>query len=473
MSTPGFVALASDFVDTLGALAGTENVVTDPAGIATLSKDYFWYSPILRDRLEPRVAAAAVRISDLETLRSIVSLAAREKVPITIRASATGNYGQCIPLHGGLVLDLSPMDRILSIDDGVVTAEPGARLGPIENAARARGWELRCYPSTWIKASIGGFIGGGSGGIGSVSWGGLREPGTIKRLTLLTIEEQPRTIVLDEADTLRAFHAYGTNGIITGLQLRLAPARAWDQLVIAGTSWDRLLDFANALAADDAIPKRLLTILEDPIPSYFKPIRKLYPPGHHLAFVEVESSTTSTVADSARAAGLVVSHVIPHHEPRRSPMLSDYTWNHTTLWAIKADPAYTYIQAGFGDNAREQFQLLRNRFPGEIFFHLEYIRGSGPDGRLGRVQVGGIPLVRFSTEARLKELICYCREIGVMIGDPHTCYVEDGGRGDVFFPHHELKAEADPHGLLNPGKLKHYPHNPFATAGSMPQFLFT
>jgi FAD/FMN-containing dehydrogenase len=472
MSSPGFVTVSPDLLDALSAVAGTENVITDPAGVETLSKDYYWYSPVLRKRLEERRASAVVKVSSLDVLRDVVSLAVKAGVPITPRGAATGNYGQCIPLYGGLVLDLSGLDAIVSIADGVVTAEPGARLSSIENEARAKGWELRCYPSTWIKASLGGFISGGSGGIGSITWGGLRDDGNIKQIKLLTVEESPRIIVLDEADSLLAFHAYGTNGIMVELQLRLAPAVPWEQMIVASTSWDALLDFTQGIAEDPLIPKRLVTVLEDPIPSYFKPIKKFYPAEHHLTFLEVATPKAAEVKARAEAAGLTVSHQIPHHEPRRAPMLSDYTWNHTTLWAIKADERITYLQSGFSENYREQIRLLHQRFPGEMMFHLEFVRGAPRNGPMNRVSIGSIPLVVFQSEERLKEIIQYCTEIGVFTANPHTCYVDEAGRANDFEQQRALKLKVDPKGLLNPGKMKTHPVNPFVVPGSMPHFLF-
>jgi hypothetical protein len=159
-----------------------------------------------------------------------------------------------------------------------------------------------------------------------------------------------------------------------------------------------------------------------------------------------------------------VPQIIPHHEPRRSPMLSDYTWNHTTLWAIAADERFTYLQSGFGDNFRDQFRQLRTRFPGEILLHLEFMRGNSKLGVFGKVSCGAIPLVRFTSAARLQEIIGYCTEIGVFTANPHTYYVEEGGRDFGFAAQCALKAENDPQGLLNPGKLKTYPHNPFLRA---------
>ena len=106
------------------------------------------------------------------------------------------------------------------------------------------------------------------------------------------------------------------------------------------------------------------------------------------------------------------------------PLLSDYTWNHTTLWAMKSDPAYTYLQCGFDAViARSQFARLKQRFGDEFLFHIEFMKNAQ-----GVVFPGSIPVVRFSTEKRLNEMIDYCREIGVGVANPHVNNVEGGGR---------------------------------------------
>ena len=93
----------------------------------------------------------------------------------------------------GVLLDLSRMDQIESIGpDGVAVCQPGVRLGVLEAEARKVGWELRCYPSTVAKASVGGFLGGGSGGIGSVAHGGLRDFATVRAMDVVTMEDAPR-----------------------------------------------------------------------------------------------------------------------------------------------------------------------------------------------------------------------------------------------------------------------------------------
>src|SRR5260370_40899953 len=122
--------------------------------------------------------------------------AGAQGIPVTVRGAGTGNYGQCVPLEGGIVLDLSLMDKLEEItQDGVAVCQPGLRLGALETEARRMGWELRMYPSTLVKASVGGFLGGGSGGIGSVTHGGLRDFDTVPAFEVVTLEQKPRVVL--------------------------------------------------------------------------------------------------------------------------------------------------------------------------------------------------------------------------------------------------------------------------------------
>ena len=138
--TPGFVEVDPQLVRKLQEIVGRERVITNGADVDSMSKDCYWYSPVLKDRLEPRTASAVVRVHSVQELGSTLSLAYRNAVPVTVRGGATGNYGQCIPLRGGLVIDITGLDRILSVEDGVVTTEPGVRVINLERAVRAKGW---------------------------------------------------------------------------------------------------------------------------------------------------------------------------------------------------------------------------------------------------------------------------------------------------------------------------------------------
>jgi FAD/FMN-containing dehydrogenase len=463
-------ALMDELKSELRAIVGAENLIDGGDSLETLSKDFYWYSPVLRRQLEDKRADMAVRPANLEDLRKAVAACSRAHVPVVARGAGTGNYGQCVPLYGGVVVDFSRMDKILSIEGGVLRAEAGARLGTIEAESRKVGWELRCMPSTWVKCTIGGFFCGGSGGIGSITWGGINAPGTVKSLTILTCEEEPRLVRLEEEESLKALHTYGTTGLLVEVEMRLAPKVDYEQLILSSANWDGLLDWTDSAARRIDWRKRLVTQFEWPIPSYFKPLAKFLKVGEAITFLLVDKAQADEVVASAAASGISCVFRRPLGDPPRSPLLTDYTWNHTTLWAIKADPSITYLQSGFGRNFREQFAELRRRFPGEILFHLEWtagnskmMRGNAVANNPDAIVAGGIPLVFFKSEERLNEILRCCDEIGVFIANPHTFFLEEGGRHPNIADKRAFKAEVDPGALLNPGKMKTYPVNPFAT----------
>ena len=142
----------------LAAVVGDPaRVLTQPQVVERLSRDFYWYSPVLRPLLDGKHADVVVQPVSVEEVCAVLRLFYARDVPVTVRGAGTGNYGQAVPLCGGVVLDLQRMDRVLEItDDGVAICEPGVRLGALEGAAREVGWELRCYPSTVVKASVGG-----------------------------------------------------------------------------------------------------------------------------------------------------------------------------------------------------------------------------------------------------------------------------------------------------------------------------
>ena len=172
-------------------------------------------------------------------------------------------------------------------------------------------------------------------------------------------------------------------------------------------------------------------------------------PNETLVFLMVASYQLAAITALAEERKGRVTFSGAYIGPRTQPLLSDYTWNHTTLWAMKADPTWTYIQAGFSPlNCMEQFHLLRERYGREILFHVEFMKNGQ-----GVVVPGGIPLVYFTGAERLNELIAYCREIGVFIANPHVNHVEDGGRFRADNIQLKAKQKYDPLGLLNPGKM--------------------
>ena len=190
-------------------IADRSRVLTTPAVLDRLSHDFYWYSPILRGQLAKKMGDVALQPINVDEVLAVLRFAGQHEIPVTARGAGTGNYGQCVPLQGGIVLDLSLMDKLEEITaDGVAVCQPGLRLGALETEARKHGWELRMYPSTLAKASVGGFLGGGSGGIGSVAHGQLRDFDNVRAFEVVTMEERPRVVLHEGAAVHEILHAW-------------------------------------------------------------------------------------------------------------------------------------------------------------------------------------------------------------------------------------------------------------------------
>jgi FAD/FMN-containing dehydrogenase len=448
----------------LASLLGDETrVLTDPLAVEQLSRDFYWYSPVLRKTLDGKVADLVVQPENIAEIQNVLRYCHAHNIPVTARGAGTGNYGQAVPLKGGVVLDLARMDKIESIEPGgVAVCQPGVRLGILETEARILGWELRCYPSTIAKASVGGFLGGGSGGIGSIAHGNLRDFGTVRAMEVVTMEPEPRVVRHQDEAVHEILHSWGTNGIMARIWLALAPAVDWSQCAVAFSTFDAALDFSERIANDPAWTKRLVTTFEWPIPSFFAPLKSLTPTGKSQIFFLIASNQLSALEAAARKAGGEVVFAGAYNGLSSRPLLSDYTWNHTTLWAMKADDAYTYLQCGFDRIAvREQIRRLREHFGSEILHHMEFIKNAS-----GEIVPNSIPLVYFTTEARLNKMIDFCREIGVYVANPHVNNVEGGGRYRPDSVQLLAKRRYDPKGLLNPGKMATFEPETKATGAS-------
>jgi hypothetical protein len=279
--------------------------------------------------------------------------------------------------------------------------------------------------------------------------GNLRDFGTVRALEVVTMEAEPRLVFHEGEAVHEILHAWGTNGVMTRIWLALAPAVDWSQCVVAFDTFDAAFDFSEKIATSSEWTKRLVTTFEWPIPSFFTPVKRYAPYRKSLIFFMIASDQLHALEAAARQAQGEVTYSGAYLGLRTRPLLSDYTWNHTTLWAMKADDAYTYLQCGFNSvEVRSQFRQLKERFGDEILFHIEFMKSSS-----GQIVPGAIPVIHFVNEERLNQIIDFCRQIGVFVANPHVNNVEGGGRYRPDNLQLLAKQRYDPKGLLNPGKM--------------------
>jgi len=431
-------------------IADPSRIITQPQIVERLSRDFYWYSPILKPLLDDKRADIVVQPISTDEIAAAFRYCHAHDIPVTLRGAGTGNYGQAVPLQGGVVLDLQRMDRIETITaDGIAICEPGVKLGALETAARELGWELRCYPSTIAKASLGGFLGGGSGGIGSVSHGGLRDFQTVRAIEIVTMEAEPR-IIKHEGDAVHEImHSWGTNGVITRIWLALTPAVQWAQVAVTFPTFDQAFAFSETIAKNPTWQKRLITVFEWPIPSFFAPVKQLAVEGQASIFFMIAEAQREAFNAAVLAAGGAIQLSAAWPGLRSQPLLSDYTWNHTTLWAMKSNPEYTYLQCGYDpERVHEQLATLKARYGDSYLHHMEWMKNG-----VGVMIPGAIPIIKFTTPEALNEMIDFCRSIGVGVANPHINNVEGGGRYRPDNVQLKAKYKNDPKGLMNPGKM--------------------
>ena len=164
-----------------------------PSDRKNFSRDFFEYSPVLQTKLKDCCADLVVRPLNVESVGLVAGKCLEYGISLTLRGAGTGNYGQSVPLCGGIVMLMGALREIRHFNpvNGEVTVEAGCLLGDLNKHLISKGRQLRLLPSTWRSASIGGFIAGGSGGIGSVRWGFLRDPGHLLGLEVITVEKNP------------------------------------------------------------------------------------------------------------------------------------------------------------------------------------------------------------------------------------------------------------------------------------------
>ncbi len=445
-----------EILTALKTIVGDKQTFTDARSLEIFSLDHYWYSPVLLEMLQDKRADVVVAPANKFELLEVVKLSVKHSIPLTIRGAGTGNYGQCVPLSGGIVANMHRLNNILEINEetGLARVEAGVRMGALERKGRELGWELKIYPSTWATCTIGGFVGGGFGGVGSINHGTLWD-NNVLAAEVMTLTDTPEILELKGWDCASIIHAYGTTAIITELSIPLAKAQTWTEVVLSFPNLENAIEYGHALALDSSIPKRELAVNEAGIPEFFSPLVADggVQVGRANVLLEVEASFFEQVVELAKSfAGTLDWHNPPEKYHKSSFAISDFTWNHTTLWAMKADAGITYLQGRFmADRVLEQCKLLKVRFADEILMHLEFIHENLSAG--GTLVAASLPLIRYSNKERLYEIIDYCEEIGIQIANPHVYYLDQDPRwsGDAVL---EGVKKFNPKWLLNPGKIR-------------------
>jgi FAD/FMN-containing dehydrogenase len=422
----------------------------DPKLLEAKSRDYYWYSPILRKELEGRRGQILVRPETEDDVISVAAACANLRIPLTLRGGGTCNYGQCVPLDGGVIMEMTKLDRVIEITSGRVVCEAGARIERVEQEVAKTGQMLTMFPSTKRIATIGGFLAGGSGGIGSLRHGVLRDDGNVDYVRVVTVEPEPKVVELTGTDIQLVQHAYGTNGIITQMDFKLRPATDWRHMIALFDGYDKALRAALAAHAN-GVDCYLLSVVERRFSPFYRRLSDFFPKDRDAVFAMVSPDHMEAFRATVAACGGAVALDMSLHEieAARLPPAWECGWNHTTLQALKAEPkSWTYSQVSYPQPFDPSIATSqKERLGDEVFWHHELAMAGGA------LQVFAIPLVRWQDEARVRAINLEFEDMdGCTVFDPHVVTIEDGGMKTIGTGLVDFKKCVDPRGLMNPGK---------------------
>ncbi|MFK7837367.1 MAG: FAD-binding oxidoreductase [Sulfitobacter sp.] len=435
--------------DAFAAALNDVETISEPVLVKKRSRDFFWYSPILNAALKRSFGDLVALPKTPQELALCLKTAHAFSVPIVVRGGGTGNYGQAVPMDGGLIIEMTKINAVLEIGPDFVRAQAGALMADINTALKETGREMCMFPSTQEIATIGGFVAGGSSGIGSVANGMLRDPGNLVALKAMDVQEAPQERTFEGSDVLHIHHAWGLNGVITEVTLRTVHTHDWVGCMATFNDYALAYGAGCTLAQTNEIGCKLISTVDARIAAYFPKLEGHIRPDKHLLVSMIPAASKDAFAAAINANGGHIDLMLSEteREAAKIPHVYDFSYNHTTLQVLKADRSATYQQIGCPSPPDPNaIAALRPKLGDDVWMHHEFARVGG------EVVTFDLPIIWFSDTARLQEINAIYADNGFPVYDAHTWHVEGGGLKNADYHHLAWKKRMDPKGLLNSAK---------------------
>lgn len=192
----------------------------DPQICTSYKHDLGEIPSLLMAQIDSCPQAVAVPRS-LEEIVEILSVARETRTPVTPRGQASSGFGGAIPTKGGILLDLSEMNRVLSIDtkNMTVDVEPGVIWKNLSNELQKQGLDNRICPTSAPSATVAGWFCMGGVGIGSLRYGSVAD--VVEEIEVVGLDGQVRTFAGKAMQPY--YQTCGTLGVISRLRLKCRP----------------------------------------------------------------------------------------------------------------------------------------------------------------------------------------------------------------------------------------------------------
>ncbi len=199
----------------LSKVVGADRVKTDKMERLLHNHDLAPLPPMMEMGFK-MMPDAVVRPVSTKEVSDVVKLAVQERIPIVPRGGASWGYGGAMPCNGGIVMDMTTMNKIVRVDTEnlEVEVEAGATWERVIEAAAKKGLFIGYYPSSKPAATIAGWIATGGIGVGTYKYGSVKD--NIRNMTVVLGEGQ----VIETGFNYVSDHSagYNLNGLLVGAE---------------------------------------------------------------------------------------------------------------------------------------------------------------------------------------------------------------------------------------------------------------
>jgi len=290
--------ISDEIAKKLREIVGKDNIILDKEKMVDYSHDEFsldWVQHF------PEVV---VKPKNTQEISQIVTLANKERFPITPRGGGTGLVAGCVPIHGGVVLSLERMNKVLEIDKKnlMATVEAGVTLMDFYEEAESSGLFFPPHPGD-ETAYIGGAIATNAGGARAVKYGVMRD--FVKGLEAVLPNGEILSLrgkLMKNCTGYSLLHlmigSEGTLGIITkAVILLMPPLKNVRTLIIPYNSLHDAIKTVSEIILSGIRPITMEFIQNDTLPFSEKLLGKKWPSkkGQASLMIIVDGSTEDEV----------------------------------------------------------------------------------------------------------------------------------------------------------------------------------
>ncbi len=419
-----------------------------------------------------------VEAENKEEISKIMAYCNQQNIPLTVRGAGTGLAGGAFSKYGGVMLSIMRMNKIYPVDhkNQTITAQPGALLLDIQEAAKAEG--LFYPPDPGEKtATIGGNVVTNAGGMKAVRYGLTRDfvrcmevvlpDGSIEQFSSNVVKN---TTGYDLKDLV--IGSEGTLCIVTEVTLKLLPApNCSSTLVMPFASLEECADMVPVVLELPFVPTAIEFLERELIDIVERNLNKPLPvkEGEAVLIVMYDASSTDELDKAVEAAAeAAIAHGALDCAIADTPERAASVWSVRggILEGMKADSIsqeecdVVVPRSKIAQYVKDAKRIAKSYglrvepcgHCGDGNIHTELLRGPEQSDEEWEA----------ATEGCLRELYALSKELGGQLSGEHGIgngridYLKEFVGDRMIQLYKAIKLAFDPNLVLNPGKIVEY-----------------